>query len=514
VTLPAGWAEVTLEELCASAPIVYGIIQAGPHVPDGVPYVRPTELIDGRIDVEHLLRTTSTIAAAYDRASLQEGDIVLAIVGTIGKLAIVPRALVGANITQSSARIRPPSWMDPRFLAHALRSDNLKEQYARYEFGNAVRRLNIAHVRALRIPLPPEREQRRIVAKLDDLLNQSNCTKVTLDAVLPLLEKFRQSILAAAFRGALTADWRTRNADIESAQSIIDRLRAERRGAWEQEEVRRAVARGRSPTSSKPKEAYEEPESVDATELPALPRGWRWAYAEDVVDPDADIVYGIVQPGPVVPNGVPYVRGMDIENGRILEGQLLRTHPDVAARYARASLKGGDVLLGIIRATKVAIVPPSLEGANITQGTVRIRPARGIETRFLAGWLDSPEAQRRLHAMYRGIDMPGLNVRDVRRLPVPIAPVAEQVEIGRLLDVMLTRVAALRETSTALDIHVDQLSRSLLAKAFRGELVPQDPNDEAADVMLARLRSSTPQTPTKTRAKRSNRRAESETRTE
>ena len=206
-----------------------------------------------------------------------------------------------------------------------------------------------------------------------------------------------------------------------------------------------------------------------------------------VVEPGAEIVYGIVQPGPKLASGVPYVRGTDIENGRIKLNQLLFTSEEIAARYERASLRGGDILLGIIRATKVAIVPDALTGANITQGTARFRPSRLILTSFLARWLESRVAQSWLHSKYRGIDMPGLNLRDVRQLPVPLPPLEEQHIIETSIERAFTWIDRLASEATSARKLIDRLDQAVLAKAFRGELVPQDPADETASVLLERI---------------------------
>jgi type I restriction enzyme S subunit len=316
--------------------------------------------------------------------------------------------------------------------------------------------------------LAPLSEQQRIVAKVEELTARSRRAKEALHVVPSLLDQLRQSILAAAFRGDLTADWRTKNPSVEPAAAVLGRLRRF-------EEVRKAVR---------------EDEEFGLVDMPELPSTWCWTSAAKVVEAGSDIVYGIVQPGPEVPGGVPYVRGMDIEDGRILEDQLRRTHPDIAKRYERASLRGGDVLLGIIRATKVAVVPSTLDGANITQGTARFRPAAGVRTEFLAGWLASPDAQNRLHAMYRGIDMPGLNLRDVRRLPVPLAPEEEQEVIVSRISACLDRVRQLEILVRALLARAQVFESAVLAKAFRGELVSQDPNDESATVLLERIRAA------------------------
>lgn len=221
-----------------------------------------------------------------------------------------------------------------------------------------------------------------------------------------------------------------------------------------------------------------------------VPKSWGWVSAAEVVEPGADIVYGIVQPGPKLNVGVRYVRGMDVEDGKILIDQLMKTSPAIAKRYERASLKGGDVLLGIIRATKVAIVPDELSGANITQGTARFRPGRYVRARYLASVLEAPLTQKWLHDCYRGIDMPGLNLADVRRVPIALPSLEEQDEIVRRVDELLALAEKLQRRYQAASSRVDQLTPSVLAKAFRGELVPQDPNDEPAERLLERIRAA------------------------
>lgn len=363
--------------------------------------------------------------------------------------------------------------------------------------------------RAEKVLLPPLPEQKRIVSKIESLQERSRAAREALDEVGPLLEKFRQSVLSAAFRGDLTKEWREKHPDVEPASELLNRIRQERRQKWEATELAKYEAKGKQPPKGW-EDKYKEPKPIQTDELEilqdqSLPEGWLWAPAELIVEPEAEIVYGIVQPGKKLDEGVPYVRGKDIVAGRILVDQLLMTSELIAAKYERASLKGGDILLGIIRATKVAIVPKILDGANITQGTARFRPSNIIRTEFLAGWLDSPYAQNWLHDHYRGIDMPGLNLRDVRRLPVPIAPLTEQ----ELVELKIT--AAIRSISNAQvkvaesKLSLTQLDQSILAKAFRGELVPQDPNDEPASVLLERIRKQREATEAEKKTKKKSR---------
>ncbi len=171
--LPANWVWARLFQLCVSdAPIVYGILKPGPDIrPHGVPYVRPTEIKNEKIDLSNIRHTTSEISDQFSRSSLQYGDLIYTIVGTIGSMAVVPRELDGGNITQTSCRLRLNiSCIETDFLRYVLKSRWINAQVDRMKFGTAVTRLNLAHVRAIAIPLPPLTEQRRIVAKVDQLM--------------------------------------------------------------------------------------------------------------------------------------------------------------------------------------------------------------------------------------------------------------------------------------------------------------------------------------------------------
>lgn len=349
--------------------------------------------------------------------------------------------------------------IDKLFLYHWFEWDKENIQ-ADHGTGSTMIHVTKGDMEARALELPPLPEQRRIVAKIDSLTGKSSRARDRLDHIPRLVEKYKQAVLAAAFSGRFKAT----SAKNRSVSEALDSLR---------------IAHRLQKTASE----------AAAEELFDLPAHWCWATAETVVEPGAEIVYGIVQPGPKLASGVPYVRGTDIEDGRIKLDQLLFTSAEIAARYERASLRGGDILLGIIRATKVAIVPDELTGGNITQGTARFRPSGIIRTSFLARWLKSRTAQDWLHSKYRGIDMPGLNLRDVRQLPVPVPPIEDQQFIETRIDQAFDWIDRLASEATSARRLIDRLDQAVLAKAFRGELVPQDPADEPASVLLDRIRA-------------------------
>lgn len=368
--------------------------------------------------------------------------------------------------------IPPSPAIEQQYLAHHMRSPEFVVLANQRSTGDRPR-VSFESVADFPINLPPLPEQRRIVAKIDSLSAKSRPARDHLNHIPRLVEKYKQAILAAAFRGKLTREFQSLGNEIAGAHLRI-RLRDLHRESYQSNSKRR----------------YDPPASLPTgEELFELPPSWVWAASEEVVEPGAEIVYGIVQPGPKLPSGVPYVRGTDIEDGRIKTDQLLFTSEAIARKYERASLKGGDVLLGIIRATKVAIVPHELLGANITQGTARFRPSEVIMTKYLARWLESSEAQGWLHSKYRGIDMPGLNLRDVRRLPVPLAPIQEQRCLVDRIERAFAWIDRLASESTRARALIDHLDQAVLAYAFLGKLLPQDPGDEPASALLERMRA-------------------------
>ena len=146
----------------SAAPICYGILKPGEHYPEGIPVIKVKNIYSGRILQDELLRTTPEIHAQYQRAEVKSGDLLLTIRGSTGRVAIVPESLNGANITQDTARIRVSSDDDPIYLFYALQSPQVQRQIELNTVGQAVKGINIAEVRKLKIFHPEGGEQKKI----------------------------------------------------------------------------------------------------------------------------------------------------------------------------------------------------------------------------------------------------------------------------------------------------------------------------------------------------------------
>ncbi|MGL6162422.1 restriction endonuclease subunit S [Microbulbifer sp.] len=163
VTNPKGWETRRLIELIDSdRPITYGILKPGDDVEDGVPYVRVVDMKDGVVLVGNLRKTTSEIAKQYRRSTLKSEDVLLSIRGHVGRLAIVPPELDGANITQDTARLAANNLCLPLYLYACLETTGMQKEMQRYVRGAAVKGINLGDVKQLRIPVPPIEMQRSI----------------------------------------------------------------------------------------------------------------------------------------------------------------------------------------------------------------------------------------------------------------------------------------------------------------------------------------------------------------
>jgi type I restriction enzyme, S subunit len=163
------WEPDTLENLC-SAKISYGIVQAGPHVPNGMPYIKSTDL-NSKLCLANLARTSEAIAQKYRRSEVVPGDIVFSLRGNIGVAQILPKGIPVANLTQGTARIRTKG--SPEFYFYALRSPSVNSRIQAVGKGSTFQEISLDALRNTRLFHPKPHEQQRIAAcltSLDDLI--------------------------------------------------------------------------------------------------------------------------------------------------------------------------------------------------------------------------------------------------------------------------------------------------------------------------------------------------------
>ncbi len=179
---PIGWAWMTAEELTQPGQVItYGILKPV-WKSEGVPTVRVTEMKTGTIEVSALPKCDATRASLFSRTTLAEGDLLISKDGTIGKTAFVPAALVGGNITQHVLRFPVTPRVDRHFIRLAIDSPPYQAWMAGETKGLALQGVNVGDFRRMPLPIPPLAEQRRIVARVDELMALCDQLEASLNA--------------------------------------------------------------------------------------------------------------------------------------------------------------------------------------------------------------------------------------------------------------------------------------------------------------------------------------------
>jgi type I restriction enzyme, S subunit len=459
-----------------------------------VPYLRVANVQRGSLDLSEI-KLIAASESEIEKLQLRKGDVLFNEGGDRDKLgrgcvwnSELPECIHQNHVFR--ARIHPeralPEWVSAfgnsqpaqnYFLASGRQTTNLAS-------------INMTVLGDLPIPTPPLSEQRLIVAKLEALQSRSRRARESLDAVPPLLEKLRQSILAAAFRGDLTKHWRAKHKDVEPATELLKRIRNERRKKWEEAELAKMKPQGRAPADDRRRLIYQEQESVSSENLTQLPSGWCWANLREIAALfNGDRGKNYPNRSEYVPAGVPFINAGHIQP----DGSISLQSMNFITRKTFDSLSGGKIergdLLYCLRGTigKTAFVDTITEGA-IASSLVIIRPDHDALAQFLFYFLLSPQAAAEVRKYDNGTAQPNLAAESVSQYLVPIPPADELRKIAEIIAKRLGGVSRMEQLIASSHKGLSQLESSVLAKAFQGELVPQDPSDEPAEALLARLR--------------------------
>jgi type I restriction enzyme S subunit len=457
--LPASWNFVPLEEL--------GDWSGGgtpsktkPQYWQGgtIPWVSPKDMKTERISdsEDHITKD----AVSHSTASLINAGSVLIVTrsGILRHTLPVAVNSVPVTVNQDLKALTPQNGIMAEYVAWALRAFSHDILHTCSKQGTTVNSVETSKLLSFEIPVAPAEQQHRIVAEIEKQFSRLDEAVANLKRVKANLKRYKASVLKAAVEGKLTEDWRKQHPNIEPASKLLERILPERRANWS--------GKGNYTDLGAPK----------TDNLPPLPKRWTWATLEMIGQHGRPIIYGIIKPGPHIPDGVPYVRVTEMKNGWIDVKNLRRTSPARAAKFARATLASGDILIskdGTIG--RVAVVPPELQGGNITQHVMRA-PIHSMMSRNFVVWaIRSDVCQRWLTGETRGVALQGVNVEDFRRLPVPIPSLEEQEQIVAEVDRRLSVIEELEAAVLANLTRADRLRQSILSQAFSGKLVKPNP---------------------------------------
>ena len=373
--------------------------------------------------------------------------------------------------------------------AHTLKCsldcpNNYIEQYVNsltlgsWVTGSAQPKLNKANLEKIPVPLAPLPEQKRIVEKLDSLLAQVDTIQQRLNNLPDIIKRFRQSVLAAAVSGKLTEQWRGENSTI-SIDELLKNIQKER------EELKKA---------KKLKPSFGKFDDV-APIFENCPNSWAWCCFDQISKNNNNAL----KAGPF---GSALKKSDCTDSGYRVYGQeqVIAGDERLVSYYvgdekfeqlSACSVASGDILISLVGTIgKVLILSDEVEKGIINPRLVKLSLNEKVNRDFIKYYLDSIYAKEFFGQFSHGGTMDILNLGILKKLPIALPSIEEQTEIVRLVEQYFALADTLEKNLANAKQRVDNLTQSILAKAFKGELVPQDPNDEPADKLLERIKAA------------------------
>jgi type I restriction enzyme, S subunit len=437
--LPSGWKRVKLGEILKLRNGYAFKSESFGNV--GVPVIRISNIQNNHVTVSDSVRVSEQLID--DNFIIENGDVLIAMSGaTTGKYGIYSSHEVALQ-NQRVGNFKPHvKEISKRFIYYLL--GELKERIEEGAYGAAQPNISSKLIEELDINLPPLAEQQRIVAKLDALFGHLEALRTRLDRIPELLKNFRQQVLTQAVTGKLTEEWR-RGGSVS---------------------VRSGVTIG---------QIFNE-----------APNGWRWTLLTDIADLESGHTPRKTIPEYWERGNVPWISLQDIRaaHGRVIdETKYMPTELGIQNSSARLLPKGTVCF-----------------SRDISVGFATIMGRSMATTQHFANWICSEKISNR-YLLYsfmasreflinegKGTTVRTIYMPALKQFHILLPPIEEQSKIVTRVEALFNIADKIETQYQSLKAKIDALPQAILTKAFKGELLPQDPNDEPAEVLLERIK--------------------------
>lgn len=435
----------------------------------GIPWITPSDLTgyDG-IYISRGARDLSPKGYAGSGAQLMPaGTVLFSSRAPIGYCVIAENDIC---TNQGFKSLVLHNGLIPEYIRYYLISS--KDYAELLASGTTFKELSGSRMATFSIPVAPTNEQNRIVTKLEQLFAHTRRARKELRKIPPLVERYKYAVLSAAFRGDLTADWRIKNPINQSGEELREKLLESHKASVE--------------SSHRQRTRQENFDFPDTSQLPDLPESWTWLPVSKIA---TQVVDGVHKKPNYIEKGIPFLTVknltagpfLDFDNCKYISPQdheefIRRTHPEKGD-----ILISKDGTLGVTRAVRTDHI------FSIFVSVALVKPVDRGMTDYLELAFQSPQLQEQMIGVGTGLQH--IHLVDLKRDLIPIAPEKEREEIVCRIHKAFKKIDKIKEEAICATRLLDHLDQANLSKAFRGELVPQDPSDEPASTLLDRIRA-------------------------
>lgn len=442
-----------------------------------IPWLKTGDLNNGIVTETEEYITEEAIKKSSAKI-FKKDSIGIAMYGaTIGKIGIFAKDMA---TNQACAVVKAFNEIENMYLFYFFK--NVKERLIEKAKGGAQPNISQEILKNFPFNLPPLEEQKRIVEKLDSLFEKIQKIKEIIEEVKEKTTSRREAILSKAFSGELTEKWRDENYT-ENARELLVKINDEKLKLWE-DECKKAEDEGRK-KPAKPKLKTIDEMLVGAEEEPyKLPNNWVWTRLGDIVD---------VKGGKRIPKGEEfskektkniYLRVTDFKNRGIDFENLKFISDEIAEKINNYRISSKDIYLSIAGTIgKVGIIPQKIDNSFLTENACKLTNINNIDQKFLLNLLESSLIKKEIKSSITSSGQPKLAIFRIENFPILLPPLEEQKEIVRVLDKVFEEENRISEL-ISLENKIEILEKTILDRAFRGELGTGNNDDEPAIELL------------------------------